>query len=311
MNVLGIARLVRLPNLVFIVAFQCLLRYALVLPMLGEAGVAPALSGFHFAMLVVATVCIAAGGNAINDYFDIEADKINRPERIVVGEAINRRLALLTHVVMTLIGIFAGMYLSYILRRPSFMLMFIVLPVLLWFYSTHFKKQILVGNILVAFLVALTGYMVVSVEYAAIDRVHSANTGEPPLSWIWYIVCAYCIFAFICNLAREMIKDMEDKEGDLKAGCHTLVIELGDVYSKAVITLVEAVLLMGCVMALVEMAEDMDVRLSAAYFAVAVALPSVVLCGMVWRGRSRRDFHRASVLSKIIMAAGMLSILLL
>lgn len=310
MNIAGIARLVRLPNLTFIVAFQCLLRYGLVLPMLAEAGVEPRLSAFQFAMLVVATVGMAAGGNAINDYFDVEADRVNKPARVVVGTTVDRRAALLTHVTTTLAGLFAGVYLSYILRRPAFLLLFVSLPVLLWFYSTHFKKQILVGNLLVALLVALTGYMVVSVEFAALDRVHAA-TGEPPLSWIWCIVCAYSIFAFISNLGREMIKDMEDKEGDAQAGCHTLVIELGDTYSKTVITLVEAVLIAGCTMALSAVPDCIDATIPTAYFVAFIATPTVALCAMLWRGRTPRDYHRAATLSKVIMAAGMLSILLI
>lgn len=308
MNIAGIARLVRLPNLVFMVAFQCLLRYGLVLPMLAEAGVEPRLSAFQFAMLVVATVGIAAGGNAINDYFDVEADRVNKPARVVVGTTVDRRAALLTHVTTTLAGLFAGVYLSYILRRPAFLLLFVSLPVLLWFYSTHFKKQILVGNLLVALLVALTGYMVVSVEFAALDRVHAA-TGEPPLSWIWYIVCAYSIFAFISNLGREMIKDMEDKEGDAQAGCHTLVIELGDTYSKTVITLVEAVLIAGCTMALAAVPDCIDATAPTAYFVALIVIPTVALCAMLWRGRTPHDYHRVATLSKVIMAAGMLSIL--
>ncbi|MGN0028847.1 MAG: geranylgeranylglycerol-phosphate geranylgeranyltransferase [Marinilabiliaceae bacterium] len=310
MNIAGIARLVRLPNLVFMVAFQCLLRYGLVLPMLAEAGVEPRLSAFQFAMLVVATVGIAAGGNAINDYFDVEADRVNKPARVVVGTTVDRRAALLTHVTTTLAGLFAGVYLSYILRRPAFLLLFVSLPVLLWFYSTHFKKQILVGNLLVALLVALTGYMVVSVEFAALDRVHAA-TGEPPLSWIWYIVCAYSIFAFISNLGREMIKDMEDKEGDAQAGCHTLVIELGDTYAKTVITLVEAVLIAGCTMALAAVPDCIDATIPTVYFVALIVTPTIALCAMLWRGRTPHDYHRAATLSKVIMAAGMLSILLI
>lgn len=309
MNILGIARLIRLPNLIFIVAFQCLLRYMLVVPMLLDVGVSPALTGFQFAMLVLTSVCFAAGGNAINDYFDIEADKINRPQKVVIGNAVNRRIALLIHVTTTLIGIFAGVYLAYILRRPAFLLLFVCLPVLLWFYSTHFKKQILVGNLLVALLVALTGYMVVSVEFAAIDRVHTANTGEPPLSWIWYIVCAYSIFAFISNLAREMIKDMEDKEGDAQAGCHTLVIELGDSYSKAVITLVEAALIFSCALALGGIPDNIDGSIAIIYFVALIMLPTIILCVMLWRANTRRDYHRLSIISKVIMAAGVLSLL--
>lgn len=311
LNIVGIARLVRLPNLVFIVAFQCLLRYGLVLPMLAGAGVEPRLSCLQFVMLVIATVGMAAGGNAINDYFDVEADRVNKPARVVVGTTVDRRVALLTHVTTTLVGLFAGVYLAYILRRPAFLLLFVSLPALLWFYSTHFKKQILVGNLLVAMLVALTGYMVVSVEFAALDRAHAAATGEPPLSWIWYVVCAYSIFAFISNLGREMIKDMEDKEGDALAGCHTLVIELGDAYSKTVITLVEAVLMAGCAMALAAVPDYIDATVPAAYFAAFIAIPTIALCAMLWRGHTPHDYHRVATLSKVIMAAGMLSILLI
>ena len=312
MSVMGLIRLVRLPNLAFIVLFQVMLRYSLVLPMLAKFGVEPALSGAQFAMLVIATVCLAAGGNAINDYFDIEADKVNRPDRVVIGNVVNRRFALLTHVVTTLIGIFAGIYLSFILRRPAFLLLFVTLPVLLGFYSTHFKKQVLVGNLLVAILVALTGYMVVSVEFAALDRSNCPmSTNEPPLSWIWYIVCAYSVFAFICNLGREIIKDLEDAEGDGKAGCHTLAIELGPTYSKAVVTLVEAVLLAGCSLALGNIPSWIDTSRPTAYFVLLIAIPTAAMCAMVWSGHDRRAYHRASQLSKAIMAAGVMSLFFL
>ncbi len=310
MSTKGFLRLVRLPNLIFIVAFQVLLRYWLILPLFVKIGVEPALSTLQFIMLVVATVCLAAGGNAINDYFDIEADKVNRPERQVVGHGVNRRSALLAHVVTTLIGIFAGIYLSYVLRRPAFLLLFVSLPVLLWFYSTHFKKQILVGNILVALLVALTGYMVVSVEFAALDRIpNGPDTSAVPLSWIWYLVCAYSVFAFISNLGREIIKDMEDAEGDEKAGCHTLVIELGTSYSKIIVLFIEIALLAGCALALANIPDSINMFWPTIYSAIFIALPTIILCIMVYRGEQRKDFHKASMLSKMIMAAGLLSIL--
>ncbi len=310
MNIKGFCRLVRLPNLIFIIAFQVLLRYWLILPTLQTHGITPALSTFQFILLVIATTSLAAGGNAINDYFDVEADKINRPDRLAIGSLVKRRSALLTHVITTLVGIFAGLYLSFMLRRPAFLLLFVTIPVLLWFYSTYFKKQVLVGNILVALLVALTGYMVVSVEFAAFDRmVGGPNTGAEPLSSIWYSVCAYSIFAFISNLGREIIKDMEDAEGDKLAGCHTLVIELGEKYSKSVIILVQIVLLLGCSLALWN--HDCENKiLPWAYASLFIFIPTIALCIMVARGKSRKDFHRASTLSKVVMAMGLASILL-
>lgn len=310
MNIKGLCRLIRLPNLLFIIVFQVLLRYWLIMPKLSLFGIEPALSTFQFILLVIATTSLAAGGNAINDYFDVEADKINRPDRLAIGNLVKRRTALLTHVITTLVGIFAGIYLSFMLRRPAFLLLFVTIPVLLWFYSTHFKKQILVGNILVALLVALTGYMVVSVEFAAFDRVVGGpDTGTEPLSGIWYSVCAYSIFAFISNLGREIIKDMEDAEGDKLSGCHTLVIELGEAYSKSVVILVQAVLLCGCGLALYN--QDCEKKAVLwAYATVFILIPTIILCVMVAKGKTRKDFHRASILSKAVMGMGLASILL-
>ncbi len=308
MNVRGLTRLVRLPNLVAVVVFQVLLQYGLIVPKLRAVGAPEGLGTGLFVLLVVATVCIAGGGNAINDYFDVTADRVNRPGRVVVGGDVCRREALLVHVVLTLVGVFAGGYVSFVLRREAFLLMFVGVPMVLWFYSTHFKRQFLVGNIVVALLVALTGYIVVSADFTAIDRVAGGpDTGSEPLSGIWYMVCGYCMFAFLTNLGREIIKDMEDAEGDRAQGCHTLVIDLGERYSKVVVTLIEVftVVMMG-----VAAWEVSGVALRV-YICVALILPTLGLVVGVWRGRTNRDYHRMSVLSKVIMMLGVVSIVLI
>lgn len=308
MNVRGLTRLVRLPNLVAVVVFQVLLQYGLIVPKLRAVGAPEGLGTGLFVLLVVATVCIAGGGNAINDYFDVTADRVNRPGRVVVGGDVCRREALLVHVVLTLVGVFAGGYVSFVLRREAFLLMFVGVPMVLWFYSTHFKRQFLVGNVVVALLVALTGYIVVSADFTAIDRVAGGpDTGREPLSGIWYMVCGYCMFAFLTNLGREIIKDMEDAEGDRAQGCHTLVIDLGERYSKVVVTLIEVftVVMMG-----VAAWEVSGVALRV-YICVALILPTLGLVVGVWRCRTNRDYHRVSVLSKVIMMLGVVSIVLI
>lgn len=308
MNLGDVARLVRLPNLLAVAAFQSLLQYGLILPKFSAWGMTDALGTPLFVLLVVSTVCLAAGGNAINDYFDVAADRVNRPDRMVVGNAVDRRHALLAHVALTLVGVFAGLYVSFVLRRASFMLLFVGVPTLLWFYSTHFKRMVLVGNIVVSFLVALTGYVVISADYAAQDRVPGGpDTGADPLSSLWYIVCAYCIFAFICNLSREIIKDMEDVDGDRASGGRTLAIELGSAYSKSVVVLLEAFTAIMLCVAAREMADAAVV----AYIAAVLIVPRVALCVMVWRAKTKGEFHRASALSKLLMMAGVASILLL
>lgn len=310
MTALDISRLVRLPNLITVALFQSLLHYALVVPYLESHGVPLGLSDAHFAILVIATVCMAAGGNAINDYFDVSADRINRPKRMVVGVSVDRRFALLCHVLLTLIGLFAGLYLAFVLRRPSLMLIFVAVPTILWFYSTHLKRMVLVGNIAVAFLIALTGYLVVSTDFAAIDRVSGPGiTDREPLSHLWYLVCVYCIFGFIATLGREIIKDLEDVEGDRATKCRTLPVEMGVGYSKAVAVMVELFLVFCLALALGEYGGT--TLLLALYSIFAVAVPTIALCVFVVRAKERKHFTRASLLAKVVMLAGVLSIFFL
>lgn len=305
MTIKSFSRLVRLPNLVAIMVFQTLLQYALIVPYLQRVGAGEGLAPYLFVLLVVATVCIAGGGNAINDYFDVPADRVNRPDRVVVGAGVCRRQALLTHVILTLIGLFAGGYVAFVLRRGSFMLMFVAIPTLLWFYSTHFKRQFLIGNVVVALLVALTGYIVVSADFAAVDRMPGGlNTSREPMSSIWYLVCAYCIFAFLTNLGREIIKDLEDAEGDRALGCHTVALELGASYTKAVVIIIE---LFTAAMMGVAACHVWQLPLTI-YICAALIVPTFALCVMTLRGKTSADYHRASLVSKLIMMAGVGSI---
>ncbi len=305
-------RLIRLPNLIVIALFQCLLRYAYIIPNLTEENVAHTLPTYLFILTIISSVCLAAGGNAINDYFDIKTDRINRPQTIVVDKTIDRRSVLLTHVLLTLVGLFAGLYVSFVLRKAALMLTFIAVPILLWFYSTHFKKQILVGNIVVALLVALSGYLVVCVEYAAIDRsARHIITDDEPFSTIWYVVCAYCTFAFAANLAREIIKDMEDIEGDSQTRCHTLAVELGCDYSKIVVYAVLTAVLLCIGAALWQFIPDMHNKVLLAYVGTFIFLPTFYLIFVVARAKSKKDFHKASTISKVIMLLGVLSLLLI
>ncbi|MBQ3634751.1 MAG: geranylgeranylglycerol-phosphate geranylgeranyltransferase [Bacteroidales bacterium] len=300
-------RLTRVGNLLFLVVFGCLLRYAYIIPSLEQAGVEVALSHIDFALIMLAEVLLAAGGNALNDYFDVQTDMINRPETVVVGRSVDRRSALLCHVLLTIVGLFAGFYVSFVLRKGSLAMMFLGVALALWFYSTHFKRQMLVGNVVVALLVGLSGYVVVCVDFAAIDlAAGSFVTGCSPYSHVWYVVCTFCAFAFISNLGREIIKDMEDVEGDSRTNCRTVAVELGLQYSKVVVLTVEAFMLVILAVSLY----ITGVMVMTIYGVVAVALPTLLLMWWVWRGESKKDFHRASVLSKFIMLFGILSLVL-
>lgn len=305
-------RLVRIHNVLFVALFQILLRYCVVLPLLAAYGVEPSLTSFQFVLLVVTTTTLAASGNVINDYFDIAADQINRPERQVVGSVIERRGALLLHVLLTLVGLFCGLALAVFFHKETYALLFISIPIVLWFYSTLFKKQLLIGNIVVGLLTALTAYLVVSVEFTAIVRTSGrAIVESAACSAAWSYATAYALFALVSNLAREIIKDMEDVKGDAACGCRTLPIEMGIAYSKAIVVALLAVLLV-----MVWGAFGLSQRLQETagivwYLVVGISLPLVANSFLVLRAQTSRDFHRASTMCKIVMLMGVLLMLFL
>lgn len=305
------ARLVRLPNLLVMALFELLLHYALVVPYLAEQGVAVDFPQWHICTLVAAVVCLAAGGNAINDYFDQQADRINRPDEMVVGSGLSRRAALLAHVLLTIVGLMAGTALAYALRRLDFMLLFVGVAVTLWYYSTVFKKHILVGNIVVALLVALTGYMVVAVDFTWVNRVKgAATTFSEPYSTLWAIVCAYSFFAFITTLGREIIKDLEDIEGDAAVGAHTLAVELGAAYTKGVVVLVEVILAALLLLSLYFFNPQHQPPAALTVVNLALVALTLALCALVVAAKSKKRLHAAATLAKMIMLLGVLSIIM-
>ena len=103
----------------------------------------------RFGLLILASLCVAAAGYIINDYYDVKIDSINRPGRLVVGRVINRRHAMMAHLVLTGMGVLVAGSLS-----PLLGLVHLGSALLLWGYSARFKRLPLVGNLSIAMLTA-------------------------------------------------------------------------------------------------------------------------------------------------------------
>lgn len=308
---LSLLRLIRYKNLIIIVLMQSLLRYGLLLPILHHFGVPPVLSHSSFGLLVMATVLLAASGYVINDYFDVRIDRINRPENVVVGRKIPRRTALLLHVIFTITGVFIGLFLAYITRKESYALMFIAIPVVLWYYSTTLKKQMLIGNLTIAMLTALVPFVVVSMEFAALARVHGESILQSQAcSTAWFWTTGFAFFAFISTITRELIKDMEDIEGDREAGCHTLPVEMGIDYSRSIVLVMTIASVTALWLITIFVPRLRDSHITWGYFFLFLTIPYFILGYKVLRAKTRNDFHKASSVSKFIMLMGILFILL-
>lgn len=306
---LAIIRLIRYKNLIIIVLLQSLLRYGLLIPVLNHYGVSPVLGHVSFGLLVLATVLLAASGYVINDYFDVRIDRINRPQNVVVGRELPRRTALLLHVIFTITGVFIGLFLAYIMRKESYALMFIIIPVVLWYYSTTLKKQMLVGNLTIAMLTALVPFVVVSMEFASLARVHGdAILQSQACSTAWFWTTGFAFFAFITTVTRELIKDMEDVEGDQEAGCRTLPVEMGVDYSRTIVVLLTGASIIAIWLILAFVTRLRESPITWAYFFLFLTVPYIIMGYKVLKAQTRNDFHKASSISKIIMLMGILFI---
>jgi len=235
-------------------------------------------------LLASSTILIAAAGYIINDYHDTKIDYINKPEKVVVGKKILRRVAMLAHLILSMAGILLGFYLSALVGVLN-----IFAVVFLWLYSINFKRQPFIGNFVVALL---TGFSIVIVEIYY-------NTGS-------YLVVIYGIFAGAITLIREIIKDMEDLQGDNTFGCKTLPIIWGIRRTKAFIYT-----LMFLFAFIVIMLNHLFVGVSWLYFFFFLYLPSAWLLYKLHKADTKSQFHHLSQLCKVIMLMGIISMMVI
>jgi 4-hydroxybenzoate polyprenyltransferase len=307
----SILRLIRFPNLLIIAATQYAMRYLLMEPLLPSSTFELQFGDLQFALLVCSTMAIAAAGYIINDYFDTQADLINKPKRVVVGIKISRRMAMFLHAGLNIIGVGIGVYLSFYIKLPSLSLVFIIATGLLWFYSTNYKRQFLVGNLSVAFLTGLVPLMVVLFEIPLLNREYGEVMirSNASFNYIFAWVSAFSFFAFLTTLIREVIKDAQDLEGDNAYGMKTIPIVLGNFWTKfLLVTLIAGTVFMLMVLLLkyiVFSVEPMD-YISLVYFALFLVFPLILLAIQVISANNKKGFGRASTLIKLVMLAGIL-----
>ena len=199
-------------------------------------------------MLIFASIFIAAGGYIINDYFDLNIDKINKPSKLVIDKHISRRWAMLLHLILSVLGLMLTAAVALKLRNPFLFGFNLVSVILLWFYSTTFKKQLLSGNIIIATLTAWVVFImfVAEVKWIPGEFFPMKSVG---LTTIYKAAILYAGFAFVTTLIREVIKDIEDEIGDRKNGCNTMPISWGMMATKVFVS-VWIIVLIGLLIAL-------------------------------------------------------------
>jgi 4-hydroxybenzoate polyprenyltransferase len=308
-------KLIRWQNLLIVILTMVLMRYFVLEPLISKIGIVLAKGNgeqipmviqfplFDFALLVAAVVFITAGGYVINDYFDIKTDLINKG-KVIVGTKIPRRLAMMYHNLFNIAGVAAGFYISW--RSGYFMLgaIFLLVSGLLYFYSASYKRQFLIGNIIVAILTAMVPMLVVIYEWPALYRYYTVNAVKlPDIDFIFYWVGGFAVFAFLTTLIREIVKDIEDFEGDIAYGRNTLPIIIGVKTSKVI-----SVCLIIITIALLYLTWYFFVndKITLIYLNCAIVLPLLFVIFKIAVSKNRAQLHSASSIMKIVMLTGIL-----
>lgn len=300
-------KLIRVKNLLFIILAQYLFRFCIIIPLFELYDVSIALTDIQFFILSISTVLIAAGGYIINDYFDVKIDQVNKPETMIVDRLFRRQQAMVLHWVITGIGIIAGLYISFSIGRIHLAGFHILAATLLWFYSTNFKKTVLLGNIVVSLLTALVIVIVAVFEIWIINRPVEYTL---PVMAVFAFVMIYGGFAFLISMVREIIKDIEDVKGDAAHDCKTLPVIYGVKTAGRVVNIFNISVIALAVIIMVKTIRDQNWILSF-YGLIVIIVPVIYSMFRISRAETRKSYTFLSALIKFIMLAGILSMLIL
>jgi 4-hydroxybenzoate polyprenyltransferase len=261
-----------------------------------------ALTDFNYILLVIATVCVAAGGYVINNIMDQETDEIAKPHNRVVGVSISETAAYNWYIGLTIVGVGIGFYLSNVIYKPTFASMFILVATLLYMYATSFKQIPVLGNVVVALLLS-TSIIIIGLFdiLPAIDVDNRFRMKEA-----FNILMEYAVFAFIINLIREIVKDLEDMDGDYQSGINTLPIMMGIPKTKIIVGILTLISIGILAYYINSNLFELDYVI---YYSMVFIIGPLIYFGVkLINAVTKKEFHHLSLVLKLILFFGIISI---
>lgn len=290
---------------------QYLMRYGIIEPLMYSLGQNAGMifilqtSNLNFFLLVISTIFIAAAGNVINDYFDLKIDRVNKPEKIIVGRHIKRRVAMVMHIVLNALGLCIGAYVAYRTGMWKLALIHLFAIMSLWYYSTYFKHNVFTGNFIISLLAAIIPLIVGLFEIPQINYRYGLvlNEFEASFNFISYWILAYAVFAFLFTLAREITKDIADMEGDENYGSYTIPIAYGINTARYLSMGIYAIAFSLVIYAWVKFLHD---NTTLVYILLFITAPLGITVYKTFTAQKRKQFLSAAEWNKITSVAGIL-----
>lgn len=264
-----------------------------------------ALNDWQYGLLVLSTVLIAAGGYVINNIFDQDTDNDNKPNNVIVGKSISETNAYSIYLALNITGVSIGFYLSNVIAKPGFAALFILIAATLYFYAINWKQMLLIGNFIVALLLSFS--VIIIGIFDLFPVVNQSN--QPLMANLFSILIDYAVFAFMINFIREIVKDLEDVNGDYNQGMRTLAITLGISRTAKVVSILSFIPV--CAILLYINNYLMPLLFVTIYMLLFVVGPLLYFSIKIWSASSQKEFHVLSLLLKWILLFGILSILVI
>lgn len=263
------------------------------------------LTNFDFALFVISIVLVAAAGNIINDYYDFDLDGEYKPHRALPQGLISLNTAFYLHAAFAISGIAIGFYLGYGYGISQAGYVYILAGLLLYLYAAYLKKIVFVGNLVVALLTTMPLLLLFLFEVKFLGTVQFEFT--PRVSGVLRnAVIFYAGFAFLTNLAREIVKDIEDKSGDEQHGIKTIAVLYGENIAKVFAAMV-MLIMVAALCYFMKGFWDMNAMKEFFYLLALVIMPTFVCIALLFMAKSQKQFALVSGLIKVIMLFGILS----
>ncbi|EJL60470.1 4-hydroxybenzoate polyprenyltransferase-like prenyltransferase [Flavobacterium sp. CF136] len=282
---------------------QVLFRYSF----LKQQNIPLALSDWQYGLLVLSTVLIAAAGYVINNIFDVETDRINKPNDVIIGRGISETNGYNIYIALNITGVAIGFYLSNVIQRPGFATIFIFIASLLYFYSTTLKQIMILGNLVVAFLLAIS--VVIIGVFDIFPAMAAENKAQ--MASLFSILTDYALFAFMINFIREIVKDIEDVDGDYNQGMNTLPIAIGISRTAKIVFVISVIPFVLLLLYIKNYFVENGLFIATLYSFILVLAPLLYFIIKIFTAKTKKDFHHLSTVLKLILLFGILSIVVI
>lgn len=263
-----------------------------------------ALQDWQYALLVLSTVLLAAAGYVINDIFDQSTDTANKPHTVIVGKSISEGNSYSIYTALNTMGVAIGFYLSNVIGKPGFSAIFILIAATLYMYSTSLKQMPVVGNIVVALLLAFS--VVIIGVFDLYPVINASN--QQQMANLFSILLDFALFAFMINFLREIVKDAEDFEGDANEGMKTLAIILGVNKTAKLVFALSFIPLLCLILYIKNYFVAYDLWIITLYTFIFVLAPLLYFMISIWNAKTKKDFQLLSLLLKGILFFGIIAI---